>query len=136
MNALQRLTDLLYAMTALAAPADVKDDVMLQIRPLLEMSKPELQKVWKEMDCSDFEPVAKLDLLAALLCRLLHDASDFDDAQSQPSSSTLHVYITHYVTNTCQELQGSCCFSRQIFWLQQLRKTTGSSRALAQGTQA
>ena len=52
------------------------------------MSKPELQKVWKEKDCSDFEPVAKLDLLAALLCRLLRGASDFDSAQSQPSSST------------------------------------------------
>lgn len=65
-----------------------KDDLLLQIRPLLEMSKPELQTVWKEMDYSDFEPVAKLDLLAALLCRLLHDASDFDGAQSQPSSST------------------------------------------------
>ncbi len=49
-------------MTALAAPTDVKDDLLLQIRVLLEMSKPELQKVWKEMDCSDFEPVTKLEL--------------------------------------------------------------------------
>ncbi len=48
-------------MVSSAAPTDVKDD-LLQIRPLLEMNKPELQKVWKEMDCSDFEPVAKLDL--------------------------------------------------------------------------
>ncbi len=41
------------------------------------------------MDCSDFEPVAKLDLLAAILCRLLRGASNLDSAQSQPSSSTL-----------------------------------------------
>jgi len=40
------------------------------------------------VDCSDFEPVAKADLLAALLCRLLRGASDLDSAQSQPSSST------------------------------------------------
>ena len=40
------------------------------------------------MDCSDFEPVAKLDLLAAILCRRLRGASDLDSAQSQPSSST------------------------------------------------
>ncbi len=45
------------------------------------------------MDCSDFEPVAKLDLLAALLCRLLHDASDLGSAQSQPSSSTPRVAL-------------------------------------------
>ncbi len=76
-----------------AAPTDVKDDLLLQIRPLLEMNKPELQQVWKEMDCSDFEPVAKLDLLAALLYRLLHDASDLGSAQSQPSSSTPRVAL-------------------------------------------
>ena len=40
-------------MMALAATADVKDDLLLQSRPLLEMNKPELQKVWKEMDCSN-----------------------------------------------------------------------------------
>ena len=39
------------------------------------------------MDCSDFEPVAKPDLLAALLHRLLRGARDLDSAQSQPSSS-------------------------------------------------
>lgn len=27
-------------------PADVEDDLLLQIRPLLEMSKPELPKEW------------------------------------------------------------------------------------------
>jgi hypothetical protein len=75
-------------MTAPAAPADVKDNLLLQIRRLLDKSKPELQKEWKEVDCSDFEPVAKADLLAALLCRLLRGASDLDSAQSQPSSST------------------------------------------------
>ncbi len=75
-------------MTAPTAPADVEDDLLLQIRPLLEMSKPELQKVWREVDCSDFEPVAKFDVLAAILCRLLRGASDSDSAQSQPSSST------------------------------------------------
>ena len=75
-------------MTASTAPADVKDDLLLRIRPLLHMSKPELQKVWREVDCSDFEPVAKLDLLAAILCRRLRGASDLDSAQSQPSSST------------------------------------------------
>jgi len=52
------------AMTAPAAPADVKDDLLLQIRRLLDKSKPELQKEWKEVNCSDFEPVAKPDLLA------------------------------------------------------------------------
>ena len=77
----------LHAMNSSAAPTDVKDDLVLQIRPLLEMNKPELQKVWKEVDCSDFEPVAKLDLSAALLCRLLHDA------QSQPCSSTPRVIL-------------------------------------------
>ena len=56
-------------------------------RPLLEMSKPGLQKVWGEVDCSDFEPVAKFDLLAAILCRLLRGASNLNSAQSQPSSS-------------------------------------------------
>ncbi len=76
------------AMTAPAAPADVKDDLLLQIRRLLDKSKPELLKEWKEVDCSDFEPVAKADLLAALLHRLLRGASDLDSAQSQPSSST------------------------------------------------
>jgi len=40
------------------------------------------------VDCSDFEPVAKPDLLAVLLHRLLCGASDLDSAQSQPSSST------------------------------------------------
>ena len=79
------------AMTALTAPADVNDDLLLQIRPLLDMSKPELQRVWTEVDCSDFEPVAKPDLLAAILCRLLRGASDLDSAQSQPSSSTVPV---------------------------------------------
>jgi len=39
------------------------------------------------VDCSDFEPVAKPDLLAALLHRLLRGARDLDSAQSQPSSS-------------------------------------------------
>ena len=43
------------------------------------------------MDCSDFEPVAKADLLAALLLRLFRDTSDSDSAQSQPSSSRLPV---------------------------------------------
>ena len=43
------------AMTAPAAPADVKDDLLLQIRRLLDKSKPELQKEWKKVDCSDFE---------------------------------------------------------------------------------
>jgi len=43
------------------------------------------------VDCSDFEPVAKADLLATLLCRLLRGASDLDSAQSQPSSSTSSV---------------------------------------------
>ncbi len=52
------------------------------------MSKPELQKEWRKVDCSDFEPVAKFDLLAAVLCRLLRGASDLDSAQSQPSNST------------------------------------------------
>jgi len=75
-------------MTAPAAPADVKDDLLLQIRRLLDKSKPELQKEWKKVDCSDFEPVAKLDLLAAILCRLLLEAGDLASAQSQPSSST------------------------------------------------
>ncbi len=78
-------------MTAPTAPADVKDDLLLRVRPLLHMSKPELQKVWKEVDCSDFEPVAKLDLLAAILCRRLRGASDLDSAQSHPSSSTAPV---------------------------------------------
>jgi len=31
-------------MTAPTAPADVEDDLLLQIRPLLEMSKPEFKK--------------------------------------------------------------------------------------------
>ena len=74
-------------MTAPAAPADVKDDLLLQIRRLLDKSKPELLKEWKEVDCSDFEPVAKPDLLAAILHRLLRGARDLDSAQSQPSSS-------------------------------------------------
>ncbi len=78
------------AMTAPTAP-DVKDDLLLRVRPLLYMSKPELQKVWKEVNCSDFEPVAKLDLLAAILCRRLRGASDLDSAQSHPSSSTAPV---------------------------------------------
>ena len=34
------------------------------------------------------KPVAKLDLLAAILCRLLREAGDLASAQSQPSSST------------------------------------------------
>ncbi len=102
-------------MTAPAAPADVKNDLLLQIRQLLDKSKPELQKEWKKVDCSEFEPVAKLDLLAAILCRLLRGAIDLDSAQSQPSNSTSPVCITREDINTCQELQGSCCFSRQVF---------------------
>ena len=41
-----------------------------------------------KVDCSDFEPVAKPALLAAILCRLLRGASDSDSAQTQPSRST------------------------------------------------
>ena len=74
-------------MTAPASPADVKDDLLLQIRRLLDKRKQELQKEWREMACGDFEPVAKPDLLAAILCSLLRDASDLDSAQSHPSSS-------------------------------------------------
>ena len=88
-------------MTAPAAPADVKDDLLLQIRPLLNESMPELKKKWKKVDCSGFEPVAKLDLLAAILCRLLRGAGDLDSAQSQPSGTS--------------PVQGSNCFSRQVF---------------------
>lgn len=74
-------------MSSAAAPADVKDDLLLRIRRLLGKNKPELQTEWKEMDCSDFEPVAKADLLAALLLRLFRDTNDSDSAQSQPSCS-------------------------------------------------
>ena len=70
------------------APADANDDLLLQIRPLLDMSKPELQNTWRELDSSDVEPAAKFDLLAAILCRLLRGASDLDSAQSQLSSRT------------------------------------------------
>ena len=47
------------------APADVKDDLLQQIRRLLDKKKPELQTEWEKVNCSDFEPVARLDLLAA-----------------------------------------------------------------------
>ena len=74
-------------MTSTAAPEDVKDDLLLQIRRLLDKSKSELQKEWKTMDCSGFEPIAKADLLAALLHRLLRGTSSSDTAQSQLSNS-------------------------------------------------
>ena len=73
-------------MSSAPAPADVKDDLLLRIRRLLGKNKPELQTEWKEVDCSDFEPIAKADLLAALLLRLFH-TSDTDSVESQPSSS-------------------------------------------------
>ena len=69
------------------APADVKDDLLLRIRRLLGKNKPELQTEWKEVDCSDFELIAKADLLAALLLRLFRDTSDTGSVESQPSSS-------------------------------------------------
>ena len=78
-------------MNAPVAPADVRDDLLLQIQRLLDKSKLELQKEWKKVDCSEFEPVAKPDHLAALLHRLLRGASDLDRAQSQPFNSTFHV---------------------------------------------
>jgi len=81
----------LTAMTAPAAPADVKDDLLQQIRRLLDKKKPELQTEWEKVDCSDFEPVARLDLLAAILCRLIRGASDLGSAQPQPSSSRSRV---------------------------------------------
>ena len=74
-------------MTSTAAPEDVKDDLLLQIRRLLDKSKSELQKEWKTMDCSGFEPIAKADLLAALLRRLLRGTSGSDIAQSQLSNT-------------------------------------------------
>ena len=74
-------------MRSAPAPADVKDDLLLRIRRLLGKNKPELQTEWKEVDCSEFEPVAKADLLAALLLRLFRDTIDTDSVESQPSSS-------------------------------------------------
>lgn len=89
-------------MASPAAQADVKDDLLLRIRRLLDKSKSELQKVWREEEYSDFEPVAKADLLAALLQRLLCGSSDLDSVRSQQ-------------TNTyTQKLQGSCLPSRQV----------------------
>ena len=75
-------------MSSAPAPADVKDDMLLRIRRLLGKNKPELQTEWKEVDCSEFELVAKADLLTALLLRLsLRDTSDTDSVESQPSSN-------------------------------------------------
>ena len=111
------------------APADVKDDLLLQIRCLLGKNKPELQTEWEEVDCSEIKPEAKADLLAALLLRLFRDTSDTDSVQSQPSSSRWPVATatsSSTYTSTCQELQGSCHFSRQAtsftLWLQPLWK--------------
>ena len=78
-------------MSSAEAPADIKDDLLLQFRRLLGKSKPEIQTEWKEVDCSEFEPVAKPDLLAALLLRLFRDTSDSDSVQLQPSSRRMPV---------------------------------------------
>ncbi|KAL3156403.1 hypothetical protein ABBQ38_000716 [Trebouxia sp. C0009 RCD-2024] len=74
-------------MASPAATTDVKDDLQLRIRCLLDKSKSELQTIWREEEYSDFEPVAKADLLAALLHRFVRGTSDLDSAQSQPPSS-------------------------------------------------
>ena len=42
----------------------------------------------EEVECGEFEPVAK-DLLAALLLRLFRDTKDTDNVESQPISSKL-----------------------------------------------
>jgi len=124
--------EVLRAMTAPAAPADVKDNLLLQSRRLLDKSKPELQKEWKEVDCSDFEPVAKADLLAALLCRLLRGASDLDSAQSQPSSSISPVVSPTNTPTPAKSFTEAVASPARSFDCNK----AGRSRALAQGTQA
>ncbi len=54
-----------------------KDDLLLQNRRLLGMTKPELQVEWREVDCGDFEPVAKPDVLAAMWKQGQYTVADF-----------------------------------------------------------
>ncbi len=57
-------------MSVPTTPSGHRDGLLAQIRALLDKNKPELQKLWKEEACSDFEPVAKPDLQAALIYHL------------------------------------------------------------------
>ncbi|KAL3144351.1 hypothetical protein ABBQ32_004107 [Trebouxia sp. C0010 RCD-2024] len=80
------------AMASPATPTDVKDDLLLRSRCLLDKSK--LGLFWREEEYSDFEPVGKAGLFAALLLRSLRGTSDLDSAQSQPHSSRSPLTLT------------------------------------------